>query len=232
MRLLLVEDDIEISEMLRDYLVTEGFEIVVACNGQEGYEAFMKQQFDLVILDIMMPKLNGIELMKKIRLQSIVPIIIMSAKDTDSDKSLGLGLGADDYITKPFSVTEFLARIKANIRRSTRYIPMTMEEEVKLLSVGKLAINLESYTVTKDKKNIELTSKEFAILRLLMENPKKVFTKAQLYSKIWEDVYLGDENAVNVHVSRLRNKIEENAREPEYILTVWGIGYKLGHPKE
>lgn len=232
MRLLLVEDDIEISDMLRDYLMTEGFEIVIAYDGQEGYDSFLKQHFDLVLLDIMIPKVNGIELMKKIRLKSIVPIIIMSAKDTDSDKSFGLGLGADDYITKPFSVTEILARIKANIRRSTKYLPIPVEEEVKLLSVGRVIINLETYIVTKNEKNIELTSKEFAILRLFMENPKKVFTKAQLYSKIWEDEYLGDENAVNVHISRLRNKIEDNTREPEYILTIWGIGYKLGNPKE
>lgn len=184
----------------------------------------------------MIPKVNGIQLMKKIRVQSIVPIIIIiiiiSAKDTDSDKSLGLGLGADDYITKLFSVTEILARIKANIRRSTQYNPILVEEKVKLLSVGKVTINIETYIVLKNGINIELTSKEFAILKVLMENPKKVFSKAQLYSKVWEDDYIGDENAVNVHISRLRNKIEDNPREPEYILTVWGIGYKLGNPKE
>lgn len=232
MRLLIVEDDIEISDMLRDYLMAEGFEVVVAYDGQTGYEAFFKQHFDLILLDIMIPKLSGIELMKKIRLDSFVPIIIMSAKDTDSDKSLGLGLGADDYITKPFSVTEVLARIKSNIRRSTRYLPISSDDKIPFITVGKMTINIETYAVTKDDKNIELTSKEFAILRLLAENPKKVFTKAQLYSTIWQDDYLGDENAVNVHISRLRNKIEDNAREPEYILTVWGIGYKLGNPKE
>lgn len=232
MRLLLIEDDIEISDMLRDYLLSEGFEVVTAYDGQEGCDFFIKQPFDLVLLDIMIPKLNGIEVMKKIRAQSIVPIIIMSAKDTDSDKSLGLGLGADDYITKPFSVTEVLARIKANIRRSTQYIPNPVKEEVKLLSVGKVTINPETYMVVKNETEVELTSKEFAILKLLLENPRKVFTKAQLYSKVWEDHYLGDENAVNVHISRLRNKIEDNPREPEYILTVWGIGYKLGNPKE
>jgi DNA-binding response OmpR family regulator len=232
MRLLLIEDDIEISDMLRDYLLSEGFEVVTAYDGQEGCDFFLKQPFDLVLLDIMIPKLNGIEVMKKIRAQSIVPIIIMSAKDTDSDKSLGLGLGADDYITKPFSVTEVLARIKANIRRSTQYIPNPVKEEVKLLSAGKVTINPETYMVVKNETEVELTSKEFAILKLLLENPRKVFTKAQLYSKVWEDDYLGDENAVNVHISRLRNKIEDNPREPEYILTVWGIGYKLGNPKE
>ncbi|MGN6711507.1 response regulator transcription factor [Anaerocolumna jejuensis] len=232
MRLLLIEDDIEISDMLRDYLLSEGFEVVTAYDGQEGCDFFLKQPFDLVLLDIMIPKLNGIEVMKKIRAQSIVPIIIMSAKDTDSDKSLGLGLGADDYITKPFSVTEVLARIKANIRRSTQYVPNPVKEEAKLLSVGKVTINPETYMVVKNETEVELTSKEFAILKLLLENPRKVFTKAQLYSMVWEDDYLGDENAVNVHISRLRNKIEDNPREPEYILTVWGIGYKLGNPKE
>ncbi|BCN29065.1 response regulator transcription factor [Anaeromicropila herbilytica] len=232
MRILLVEDDVEISNMLKDYLITEGYEIVAAYDGKEALDAFLKEHFDLVLLDIMIPKINGMELMKKIRLQSIVPIIIMSAKDTDSDKSLGLGLGADDYITKPFSVTEVLARIKANIRRTTQYIPVPMKEEEKILSVGNVTINHETYVVTKNEKKVELTSKEYAILRLFMENPKKVFTKAQLYSRIWKEDYLGDENAVNVHISRLRNKIEDNPREPEYILTVWGIGYKLGGPKE
>jgi Response regulators consisting of a CheY-like receiver domain and a winged-helix DNA-binding domain len=232
MRLLLVEDDIEINTMLKDYLMSEGFEIVAAFDGQEGFDFFLQQHFDLVLLDIMIPKISGMELMKKIRTQSIVPIIIMSAKDTDSDKSLGLGLGADDYITKPFSVTEILARIKANIRRTTQYVPAPAIENSRIISMGNILMDLETFTITKDGHKIELTSKEFAILRLLMENPKKVFTKAQLYLKIWNDKYLGDENAVNVHISRLRSKIEDNPREPEYILTVWGIGYKIGKPKE
>lgn len=165
------------------------------------------------------------ELLQHIRTHSTVPIIIVSAKDTDADKTLGLGLGADDYITKPFSVTEVLARIKANIRRSTQY---SKPEEQEVLMMGDLTINLTNYTVEKNGTKIDLTAKEFEILKLLVQNPQKVYTKEQMYSLIWNDAYLGDENAVNVHISRLRNKIEEHPRSPKYIITVWGIGYKLG----
>jgi DNA-binding response OmpR family regulator len=232
MRILLIEDDIEISEMLKGYLQANDFEVIAAYDGEEGCDTFLLQSFDLVLLDIMIPKRNGMEVMKIIRAQSIVPIIIMSAKDTDSDKSLGLGLGADDYITKPFSVTEVLARIKANIRRSTQYATQQRLDEPTELSMGGLTLNQETYSVTKGDELLELTAKEFTILKLLMENPGRVYTKAQLYSLVWQDNYYGDENAVNVHISRLRTKIEENPREPKYIQTVWGIGYKLGSLKE
>lgn len=151
----------------------------------------------------------------------------MSAKDTDADKTLGLGFGADDYITKPFSVTEVLARIKANIRRSTQY-SKPAEPENEMLVIGDLIMNLTDYTVTKKNVRVDLTAKEYEILKLLLQNPKKVYTKEQMYSLIWNDAYLGDENAVNVHISRLRNKIEDNPRTPKYVITVWGIGYKLG----
>lgn len=167
------------------------------------------------------------EVMEKIRESSTVPIIIISAKDTDSDKTLGLGLGADDYITKPFSVTEVLARIKANIRRTTQYTAeMSMQKQI--LTKGALTMDLNAYSVKKDGREIELTAKEFEILKLLLKNPKKVYTKEQIYSLVWNDVYLGDENAVNVHISRLRTKLEDNPRNPRYIITVWGIGYKAG----
>lgn len=169
--------------------------------------------------------------MSKIREHNTVPIIIISAKDTDSDKTLGLGLGADDYITKPFSVTEVLARIKANIRRSTQYAMGTSMEQP-VITQGVLSMNLNDYSVKKNGKEIELTAKEFEILKLLLQNPKKVYTKEQIYSLVWNDAYLGDENAVNVHISRLRTKIEDNPRDPQYIITVWGIGYKLGDFKE
>ncbi len=157
--------------------------------------------------------------------------MILSAKDTDSDKTLGLGLGADDYVTKPFSVTEVLARIKANIRRNTQYTAAVAAEEEEILTKGELVLNLNAYSVMKNGKKVELTAKEFEILKLLMKNPKKVYTKEQLYSQIWNDAYMGDENAVNVHISRLRNKIEDNPRDPDYVVTVWGIGYKLGDGK-
>lgn len=232
MKILLIEDDIEISEMLQSFLVSESFEVVNALDGEDGRQKFAKETFDLVLLDIMIPKLNGIEVMQNIRSKSTVPIIIISAKDTDLDKSLGLGLGADDYITKPFSITEVLARIKANIRRSTQYSQNKPIDEPHLLKSHDIAMNLDDYTVTKGDKKIELTAKEFDILKLLIQNPKKVYTKAQLYSQIWNDDYIGDENAVNVHISRLRTKIEDDSRTPKYIVTVWGIGYKLGNDNE
>ena len=226
-KILLVEDDREISAMLKNFLATENFEVVTAFDGESACDTFFSDSFSLVLLDLMLPKISGIAVMGKIRKNSTVPIIIISAKDTDSDKTLGLGLGADDYITKPFSVTEVLARIKANIRRSTQYAPEAAAPQA-ILEKGALVMNLNDYSVTKNDTKIELTSKEFEILKLLLQNPKKVYTKEQMYSLVWNDVYFGDENAVNVHISRLRNKIEDNPRKPQYVVTVWGIGYKLG----
>lgn len=231
MKILLVEDDIEISTMLKNFLITENFEVITALDGESACEKFFSDNFSLVLVDLMIPKMNGIEVMSKIREHNTVPIIIISAKDTDSDKTLGLGLGADDYITKPFSVTEVLARIKANIRRSTQYAMGTSMEQP-VITQGVLSMNLNDYSVKKNGKEIELTAKEFEILKLLLQNPKKVYTKEQIYSLVWNDAYLGDENAVNVHISRLRTKIEDNPRDPQYIITVWGIGYKLGDFKE
>lgn len=229
MRILLVEDDREISAMLKGYLETEGFDIVTVFDGLEALQSFDSESFDLVLLDLMIPRLSGMEVMRKIREKSTVPILIVSAKDSDSDKSLGLGLGADDYITKPFSVTELSARIKANIRRSTQYsVHKEVEETQGTLNVGELTINLDDFTVCKNGLSIDLTAKEYEILKLLAKNPKKVYTKEQIYANVWNDAYCGDENAVNVHISRLRNKIEDNPRSPRYIVTVWGIGYRLG----
>ncbi len=231
MKILLVEDDVEISEMLKNFLVTENFEVVTAYDGESACEKFFADEYSIVLLDLMIPKVSGMEVMKTIRASSTVPIMILSAKDTDSDKTLGLGLGADDYVTKPFSVTEVLARIKANIRRNTQYTAAAAAEEEEILTKGELVLNLNAYSVMKNGKKVELTAKEFEILKLLMKNPKKVYTKEQLYSQIWNDAYMGDENAVNVHISRLRNKIEDNPRDPDYVVTVWGIGYKLGDGK-
>lgn len=228
MKILLIEDDIEINVMLQHFLERESFEVVSVFDGEEACQRFTEETFDLVLLDIMIPKLNGIEVMQNIRSISTVPIIIISAKDTDLDKSLGLGLGADDYITKPFSVIEVLARIKANIRRSTRYSTNIPMNKPQILKSHDIIMNLDDYTITKGDKMIELTAKEFEMLKLFIQNPKKVYTKAQLYSQIWNDAYIGDENAVNVHISRLRTKIEDDAKNPRYIKTVWGIGYKLG----
>ena len=230
MKLLLVEDDPEICGMLKKFLEKENFEIITANDGEEACSKFRQETCDLVLLDLMLPKISGMDVLQQIRAQSTVPIIIMSAKDTDSDITLGLGLGADDCVTKPFSMVQVLARIKANLRRTGQYAASSPARP-SLLTVGELRMNLEDYTVSKQGKEIELTAKEFEILRLLLQNPRKVYTKEQIYSLIWNDAYLGDENAVNVHISRLRNKIEDNPRSPKYVITVWGIGYKSGEFK-
>ena len=230
-KILLVEDDPEISTMLQTFLETENFEVLAVPDGESACREFFADRFSLVLLDLMIPKMNGIRVMARIRESSTVPIIIITAKDTDSDKTLGLGLGADDYITKPFSVTEVLARIKANIRRSTQYTS-AVQEQPQVLKAGCLVMNPEDYTAAKNGVPLELTAKEFEILKLLLQNPKKVYTKEQIYSLVWKESYFGDENAVNVHISRLRNKVEDNPRTPQYVVTVWGIGYKLGDMKD
>lgn len=165
--------------------------MVTASDGESACETFFSDTFSLVLLDLMIPRISGMEVMGKIRESSTVPIIILSAKDTDSDKTLGLGLGADDYITKPFSVTEVLARIKANIRRNTQYDAAASVGQP-VLTKGALTMDLNDYSVKKDGTRIELTAKEFEILKLLLQNPRKVYTKEQIYSLVWNDAYLGD----------------------------------------
>lgn len=226
-KILLIEDDKEISEMLKNYLTVENYEVICAYDGQEACDYFDRTDFSMILLDLMIPKISGMDVMQHIREHSVVPLIIISAKDSEIDKTLGLSLGADDYITKPFSVVEVLARIKANIRRRNQY-DQGSEDIPKRLTAGELVMNLSDYTLTKSGRRVELTAKEYEILKLLMQHPKRVYTKEQIYALVWKDAYLGDENAVNVHISRLRNKIEEDTRNPRYIITVWGIGYKLG----
>lgn len=227
MKLLLIEDDREISAMLRDFLTAEGYAVDTAPDGEEACRLFDAGRYNLVLLDLMIPKRSGIEVMRQIRRTSTVPILILSARDSDSDKTLGLGLGADDYITKPFSVSEVLARIKANLRRANQYAAAAPSAP-SVLRAGTLVLDTGDHSVTKSGILVELTAKEFEILRQLMLHPQTVYTKAQLYALVWNDAYLGDENAVNVHISRLRAKIEDDPRQPEYIMTVWGIGYRLG----
>ncbi|AIK38816.1 MULTISPECIES: response regulator transcription factor [Bacillus] len=223
--ILLVEDDSSIQEMVEKYLTKEGFQITIASDGEEGVLTFLKGSFDLIILDIMMPKLDGLEVVRIIREKSAVPILMMSAKDTDVDKAVGLGLGADDYICKPFSMIELAARVKASIRRSTKYSATEQKEET--IEIGDLKIDLINFTVQKKEKQLKLTLKEFEILKLFVKNQNRVFTKAQIYNLIWNEEYYGDDNVINVHMRRLREKIEDDPSNPEYIKTLWGIGYKL-----
>ncbi|QWG29955.1 response regulator transcription factor [Bacillus mycoides] len=223
--ILLVEDDISIQEMVETYLVKEGFQVTIASDGEEGVNAFLKGSFDLIILDIMMPKLDGLEVVRIIREKSAVPILMMSAKDTDVDKAIGLGLGADDYICKPFSMIELAARVKAAIRRSTKYSAVELKDET--IQIGDLIIDPINFTVEKKGRQLKLTLKEFEILKLFVKNQNRVFTKAQIYTLVWNEEYYGDDNVINVHMRRLREKIESDPSNPEYIKTLWGIGYKL-----
>lgn len=224
--ILLVEDDEAIREMVDNYLTMEGFQVTTATNGEEALQNCLQNIFDLVILDIMIPKLNGLEVLKIIREQAALPIIIMSAKDSDVDKALGLGLGADDYIAKPFSMLEFSARVKAVIRRATKYSSQA-EQKQEVLEIDNLKIDIVNFSITKSGQDIKLTSKEFSILKLFVTNRHRVFTKEQIYQMIWKDAYYGDENIINVHIRRLREKIEDDPSHPHYIKTLWGIGYKF-----
>ena len=225
-RILLVEDDESISEMVEKYLRSEGFIITTVNNGEAAVKQNRSSAFDLIILDIMMPKLDGLEVLRIIRETSAVPILMMSAKDSDVDKALGLGLGADDYLAKPFSLLELSARVKAAIRRATQY---SREQQVNedVIEIGELKIDVTNFMVMKGEEHIKLTAKEFAILKLFASNQNRVFTKQQIYQLVWEDEYYGDENIINVHMRRLREKIEEEPSNPRYIKTLWGIGYKL-----
>lgn len=224
--ILLVEDDEAIREMVDNYLTMEGFQVTTATNGEEALQNCLQNIFDLVILDIMIPKLSGLEVLKIIREQAALPIIIMSAKDSDVDKALGLGLGADDYIAKPFSMLEFSARVKAVIRRATKYSSQA-EQKQEVLEIDNLKIDIVNFSITKSGQEIKLTSKEFSILKLFVTNRHRVFTKEQIYQMIWKDAYYGDENIINVHIRRLREKIEDDPSHPHYIKTLWGIGYKF-----
>lgn len=226
-KILIAEDDEAINGLIYNSLSKEGYAVDCAYNGHEAVELWSKGSYKLFILDIMLPGMDGIEVLRRIREESRVPIIIASAKVEESDRIIGLGLGADDYIVKPFSVAELTARVKAQLRRYMYYTNESESPE-NIIEHGKLSLNLDNYTAVKDGREIGLRAKEFELLKLFFENPNRVFTKAQLFSAVWGEEYLGDDNTVMVHIRRLRNKIEDNPDEPHYIETVWGIGYRLG----
>ena len=224
--ILLIEDDKEICEMVKKALVKEGYKVNVAFNGEEGLREFRSKNYDLVILDIMMPKVNGIEVLKEIRINNNAPIIMISAKDSDVDKALGLGFGADDYLAKPFSLIELVARVGANIRRATKY-SNTKEVTSSTMKIGNIFMDLNNYEIRKNGQDIRLTVKEFDILKLFVTHPKMVFTKNKIYERVWKEDSFGDENIINVHIRHLREKIEDDPKNPTILKTVWGIGYKF-----
>ncbi|MBB3113974.1 DNA-binding response OmpR family regulator [Paenibacillus phyllosphaerae] len=228
-RILLVEDDVEISQLITSHLTSENYAVRTAYDGEEAAAKFQQEPFDLVLLDLMLPKVSGMEVLKRIRATSTVPVLIISAKGSDLDKALGLGFGADDYISKPFSMIELTARVQAAIRRATQY---TQQESAPVapptLSFRDLLLDLHTFSATVQGKSVQLTAKEFHILKLFLTHRNRVFTKEQIYQLIWEDDYYGNENVINVHIRRLREKIEEDPSAPQYIRTIWGIGYKMG----
>lgn len=225
MKILIAEDEDDIRRLLVLNMKKEGYEVVECKDGIQALEEFKKQEIHIALLDIMMPNIDGITVMEEIRKISVIPIIFITAMSTDSDKVLALGLGADDYIVKPINTIELTARVSAQLRRCYKYI--TSKEESKEIELGELYLNKEKYEVYKNNIKIDLNPKEFKILDLLMSNPGRVYTKKQIYEKVWEDNYLGDDNTLLVHLSHLREKIEENSKSPKYLKTIRGIGYKF-----
>ena len=218
--ILIAEDDGDIRALLRLYLESEGYHVLEADNGAQALTLAREESPDMAILDVMMPQLNGYELTRALRKFSEIPILILSAKSQDSDKILGLNLGADDYIAKPFNPVEIVARVKAQLRRATR-------EGSATLTVRDLTLDTSSFQLTKGGKPISLTPMEYKILALLMRSPGRIFTKIQLYEGAVGSYFEGDDNTMMVHISKLREKIEDDPRDPRYIITVRGLGYKI-----
>lgn len=224
-KILIAEDDADIVELLRLYLVSEGFEVISAANGADALSLIEKEQPSLAILDIMMPKMNGYELTRAIRERGSLPVLILSAKSMDNDKILGLSLGVDDYLTKPFNPLELVARVKSALRRAYELVPTTGSDSV--CSVGKISIDKNNFTCTKGGVQIALTPMEFKILAQLMTSPGRIFTKVQLYEAINGDFFESDDNTMMVHISKLRDKIEDDPKKPRFIKTIRGLGYKI-----
>lgn len=229
--ILVIEDDFEINQLIAKYLEKEGFRVESAYNGEDAIQLLTTNEYQLVILDMMLPKVEGKEVLRKLREEQKIPVIILSAKDSEMDKIMGLNLGADDYIIKPFTIGELVARVKAQLRRFQNFNSSTTTTTLaasNILHHGDLQLNNETYTVTVDGEAKKITSKEFAILKLFLSNPTRVFTKSQIFESVWQEESFTDDNTVMVHVNRLRAKIEKDPSKPKYIKTVWGFGYKLG----
>ncbi len=227
-RVLLVEDEKNIALLLAHNLNSSGFETVVAYDGEEGLKKALTEKFDIVLLDIMLPKLDGFKVLEGIRTRSDVPVIMVTARDDDKDKIAGLENGADDYVTKPYKLHELIARIRANIRRSRDEIITHVAGNSGTVTVRSLSVDRSRYTATKDGVTLELSKKEYDLLLFLMENVGKPFSREELLGKVWGyDGFLGDVNTVDVTVSRLRKKLEKDPSNPEYLITKRGVGYYI-----
>lgn len=227
-RILIIEDDFEINQLVAKYLTKEGFAIDSVYDGREALACVSNQEYQLIILDLMLPEVDGQEVLRKIRAKKTIPVLILSAKDREMDKIMALGLGADDYLTKPFTIGELVARVKAQLRRYTDFNPNADGIGSKVLKHGDLQLDLWTCEVTVGGQKKPLSAKEFAILKLFLSQPSRVFTKSQIFQAVWQEESMSDDNTVMVHISRLRTKLEKDPSNPVYIQTVWGFGYKLG----
>ncbi|MDX8047296.1 response regulator transcription factor [Gracilibacillus sp. S3-1-1] len=224
--ILLVEDDKEIARICRDHLLRHGMDVTWASTGKEGWEDFNQKRYDLVLVDLMLPEMDGFQLCKNIRLNSDIPLLIISAKLEEEAKIKGLDLGADDYITKPFSLTELMARVKSHLRRYHRYQGIAPQSSQLNFNNG-LVLNMEQRHVSIDGTEISLTSKEFALLQLFVQHPNRTFAKSELYQHVWGEVEGVGNNTINVHIKSLRNKLGERMKDPKWIETIWGTGYRF-----
>lgn len=224
--ILLVEDDTEIATIICDMLRREGYAVTWATTGLEGWEDFQENCYDLVLVDLMLPEMDGFTLCKNIRLASDVPMIIISARTEDIDKVHGLNLGADDYISKPFSLVELKARVNSHLRRWKRYQGETIEANLLTVS-GKLIVDLDKQLIKKEGVEILLTAKEFALFKILLQNPQRTFSKDELYEHVWQELSIDSNHTVTVHIRSLREKLNDDAKHPTYIETVWGKGYRF-----
>lgn len=224
--ILVCDDDKEIVDAIEIYLKNEGYQIFKAYDGEEAIRILRKEDIQLLIMDIMMPKLDGIHATLRIREYSSIPIIILSAKSEDMDKILGLNVGADDYVTKPFNPLELVARVKSNLRRYTKLGSLNIDDNA-VFRIGGLLMNDDTKEVSVDGEPVKLTPIEYSILLLLVKNPGRVFSINQIYESIWNEEAIGADNTVAVHIRHIREKIEINPRDPKYLKVVWGVGYKI-----
>lgn len=225
-KILIVEDENAIAELEKDYLELSGFDVEVANDGQVGLDKAMTENYDLIILDLMLPGIDGFEICRQIRTEKNIPIIMVSAKKDDIDKIRGLGLGADDYMTKPFSPSELVARVKAHMARYERLVGSMMEEN-KVIEIRGLKIDTTARRVWVNEEEKSFTTKEFDLLTFLASHPNHVYTKDELFSEIWDMESIGDIATVTVHIKKIREKIEFDTSKPQYIETIWGVGYRF-----
>ncbi|MCI6812776.1 MAG: response regulator transcription factor [Lachnospiraceae bacterium] len=225
-KILIIEDEVAIADLEKDYLELSDFEVTIEHTGDEGLKKALEEEFDLVILDLMLPGMDGFEVCKQIREKKDIPILMVSAKKDDIDKIHGLGLGADDYMTKPFSPSELVARVKAHMARYNRLVN-TNQKNNDIVEIRGIRIDKTARRVYVDGEEKNFTTKEFDLLTFLAENPNHVFTKEELFREIWDMDSVGDIATVTVHIKKIREKIESNSNKPKYIETIWGVGYRF-----